>query len=46
VVIDEETGRHRRFNEEGLEVFTDIHGNITLKDKRGRIVKELEGDTY
>jgi len=39
VIIDEETGRHRKFTEEGLEVFTDVYGNTILKDKRGRIVK-------
>jgi hypothetical protein len=45
VVIDPATGKHRRYNEEGLEVVTDSHGNKKLIDKRGRIVKELEG-TY
>lgn len=45
VVIDPATGKHRRYNEEGLEVVKDAQGNKTLIDKRGRIVKELE-ETY
>lgn len=45
MVIDPVTGKHRRYNEEGLEIVMDAQGNRKLIDKRGRIVKELE-DTY
>lgn len=45
VIIDPETGVHRKYNEEGLEVVTDTQGNKRLVDKRGRIVKELP-DSY
>ena len=41
-MIDPDTGKERRFNEEGLEVTTDVHGNRVLLDKRGKIVRELE----
>jgi hypothetical protein len=41
VRIDPETGAHRKFNDEGLEVITDPFGNRKLLDKRGRTVKEL-----
>lgn len=46
MIIDPETGQHRRYNEEGLEVTTDANGNRILRDKRGKIVKEIEGETF
>jgi hypothetical protein len=46
VMVDPETGAIHRYNQDGLEVTYDENGNVVFKDKRGKIVKDLDGETF